>query len=396
MDLKNLMSGIAVVIDDAIENAATGEEGTTGNADLIVRIVERIEQEWNLPFYKANEMPLEQTWPNLLQAASFILLDWRLWPHDVSQLKQAGIEKNIRFLEQAKNYFVPVFIFTNENPEDVKSELSEDIYRGESPEKSFVFIRDKASLLSGDSLNFNAIEDWVRENASVYALKTWEQAFYAAKKELFGSMYERSPDWPKVFWKAYKDDGVDPSSSLTHLINDSLRERMRTNAFEAEILASSSAEVPKADLQALIRETSFRPQEVLLEDEIRCGDVFKQPKRKFLLNLRPDCDCVPRDGTVEEVELYCVEGKTIRDPELREKYKEGHFDERVWESIAFSIYDGKSMRFDFRKLSVKKFSELKKERIGRLLHPYVTRIQQRYALYLQRQGLPRIPKAAVH
>ena len=394
MDLKNLMSGIAVVIDDAIENTVNDDDND--NADLIVSIVERIEQEWNLPFYKTNEMPPEHTWPNLLQAASFILLDWRLWPRDVSQLKQAGVEKNIRFLEQAKNYFVPVFIFTNENPEDVKSELPEDIYREESSEKSFVFIQDKVSLLSGDSLNFNAIEDWIRKNASVYALKTWEQAFYAAKKELFGLMYERSPDWPKVFWKAYQDDGVDPSSSLTHLINDSLRGRMWTNAFEAEILAGSPAEVPKADLQALIRETSFRSQEVLLEDEIRCGDLFKQPKRKFLLNLRPDCDCVPRNGTVDEVELYCVEGKTIRDSELREKYKEGHFDERVWESVAFSIYNGKSMRFDFRKLSVKKFSELKKERIGRLLHPYVTRIQQRYALYLQRQGLPRIPEAAVH
>ena len=126
--------------------------------------------------------------------------------------------------------------------------MPEDIYPEESSEKSFVFIQRKANLLSDDgSLNSSTIEGWVRKNASVYTLKTWEQAFYAAKKELFGSMYARSSDWPRVFWKAYKDDSVDPSSSLTHLINDSLRGRMRTSAFETEILAAPYAEVPRED-----------------------------------------------------------------------------------------------------------------------------------------------------
>ena len=391
MDLKSLLSGIAVVIDDAIEDGPTDEDGETRNPDPIVQIVKRIEQEWDLPFYKVNEIPPEGICPNLLQAASFILLDWRLWPSGASQLERAGIKKNIRFLEQAKDYFVPVFIFTNESPDDVKSELPEAICREGAP----VFIQNKQSLLSGDSLNFSDIDLWIKQNASVYTLKTWEQAYHAAKKELFSSMYTRNPDWPKVFWDAYKSDGVDPSSSLTHLINDSLRGRMRTNTFEAKIFAAPGSEVPGKDLRALIGETSFRSQKTLPRDEIRCGDLFKQSQGKFLLNLRPDCDCVPRQGTIDEVELYCIEGKKMRDSELHKKYQEGHFDERVWESIAFSIYDGKSIRFYLRKLSVKKFSELKDERIGRLLHPYLTRIQQRFALYLQRQGLPRIPEAAI-
>ena len=80
MELKSLMSGIDVVIDDKIKNAATEGDSEDGTGDLIVKIVERVEQEWNLPFYKAKEMPPEEIWPNLLQAASFILLDWELWP----------------------------------------------------------------------------------------------------------------------------------------------------------------------------------------------------------------------------------------------------------------------------------------------------------------------------
>ena len=396
MELKSLMSGIAVVIDDKFDTVAADEDDRDPNEDPIFQIVNRLEQEWNLPFYTASKMPPKEIWPNLLQAASFILLDWKLWPSGASQLEQEGVKENIRFLEKAQEYFVPVFIFTNETPRDVEDHLPHAIYREGSPEKNFVFIRQKASLLSTDSLDFSAIENWIKKNASVYALKTWEQTFHAAKKELFSSMYKRSPDWPRVFWKAYEADGVDPSWSLTHLINDSLQGRMQTSAFEAEVLAAQPAGVPRAELQALIGEASFRPREILPEDEIGCGDLFRLPKGKFLLNLRADCDCVPRgDMRADDVELHCIEGKRMGDAELRRQYNEGRFDERIWESVAFSIHETRSIRFDFRKLRMEKFSNLRDKRIGRLLHPYLTRVQQRYALYSQRQGLPRIPKEAL-
>lgn len=397
MNLKDLLSGIAVVIDDKISNADAGENDDAGSDDPITEIVSRFEREWNLPFYRTDQMPPKDTWPNLLQSASFILLDWKLWPNGASQLEQAGIEKNVQFLEQAKNYFVPVFIFTNESPEDVKNELPKEIYRSESQEKSFLFIQAKGELLSDDSLDLSAVERWMKGSASVYALKTWEQVFRAAKRDLFGSMYARNPDWPRVFWSAYEKDGVDPSFSITHLINDSLRGRTRTTAFEPEILAGFHSEaslVPMDDLRALIHETTFQGAES--EDQIRCGDLFRQPGGKFLLNIRPDCDCIPRDGSgLDAVDLYCIQGKKMREPDLREGYHNGHFSERVDESIVFAAFESKSIRFEFKKLRVEKFGKLKEQRVGRLLHPYLTRIQQRYALFLQRQGLPRIPEAAI-
>ena len=110
MDLKELMTGIGVVIDDAFDGAAAGGEDEAGGADPIFQIVRQLEDEWNLPFYKASAMPPEETWPGLLQSASFILLDWRLWPSGAERLEQAGIERNRRFLDRAKDYFVPVFI----------------------------------------------------------------------------------------------------------------------------------------------------------------------------------------------------------------------------------------------------------------------------------------------
>ncbi len=396
MDLKELMTGIAVVIDDAFDGAAAdrGEAGDDG--DPIFRIVSQLETEWNLPFYKASAMPPENTWPGLLQAASFILLDWRLWPPGAEHLEQAGVASNLRFLERAKDYFVPVFIFTNESVEDVAGRLPEAVYPAESPEKSFVFVRNKADLLTEGALDVDAIDRWVRRNASVYALKTWSCVFQGAKRELFGSMYTRSPDWPRVFWKAYADDGVDPSPSLTHLINDSLRGRMPTSAFEAEVLGKPADGVRGEDLRALIGETSTRKGGVLPADEIACGDMFRDQQGRYRLNLRPDCDCVPRGRTeVNDVDLYLVQGKAMTEDGVRKRYRNGHFEERVWESIAFSVDEGRSLRFDFRTLHVAPFSEWRNRRIGRLLHPYLTRMQQRFGLYLQRQGLPRTPEEAI-
>ena len=83
--------------------------------------------------------------------------------------------------------------------------------------------------------------------------------------------------------------------------------------------------------------------------------------------------------------------------DIKKNYNEGqgHFNERIWESISFCLYEGKTIRFDFRKFEKKIFSQIKNQHVGRLIHPYITRIQQRYALYLQRQALPRIPKIAL-
>ena len=394
--LKDLMSGIAVVIDDKLDIPGDGDTEHGGNVDLITKIVERFEQEWNLPFYKAKEMPKEETWPNLLRAASFILLDWRLWPSGGRELERSGVETNIRLLKQAKNHLVPVFIFSNENHEDIVDKLPTCIYDDSLTERNFIFVQAKSAFLKDDSLNFEAIDSWVEKNASVYALKAWEQAFHAAKKDLFGSMYAINPDWPKVFWKSFYKDRVDPGSSLANMINENLRGRMRTRVFRVEVLGIEPKPVPKQDLRKLIGAASFRAQEALPGDEIRCGDLFKVAENKFLVNIRADCDCIPRRGKVEAVKLYCVEGKSLNDRRVGKKYQNGHFEERAWESVAFSVYQQKTICFDFRKFCVKEYSELKDRRIGRLLHPYVTRIQQRYTSYLQRQGLPRIPEAAVN
>ena len=397
MDIKSLMGGIAVVIDDELQPASTAvgdDVGETG--DLINQIVDWFEREWVLPFVKSASLPEEAHWPNLLQAASFVLLDWRLWGNGGDELKRRTIEDIVRFLQSAKERVVPVFIFTNEAVEEVIAELPSDVYEESGSGKSIVYVGRKDELWTGESADVRALDEWVHGNASVYVLRAWEQVLGSAKRELFRRMWERSVDWPCVFWKSYVEDGADPSASLTSLINDSLTGRMQMDAFEAEYLGGKYGDVSGHDLRGLIAEASFRPENVLPEDEIRCGDLYKGTRSKYLLNLRPDCDCIPRNGGgADEIDLHCIEGKKLSPGEVRRLFNNGHFEERVFQSVVFAIVDGKSILFNFRKLAVMKYSDVKAQRVGRLLHPYVTRIQQRYTMYAQRQALPPIPEAAV-
>lgn len=53
------------------------------------------------------------------------------------------------------------------------------------------------------------------------------------------------------------------------------------------------------------------------------------------------------------------------------------------------------LSFSLRKLSIKKWNDIKDCRCGRLLPPFITKIQQKYSSYIQRQGLPSIPKEAI-
>ncbi len=390
MDTKQLMAGIAVVIDDKLAPDAIPDE------DHIHNIVDWFEQEWALPFMKSASLPAQTRWQNLLRGASFVLLDWRLWGSGGDELKERTITDIVKFLRCAKKNLVPVFIFTNEDKNDVVIELPEDIYEEPDSGRNFVFVGRKDELWSGVSVDVETLHGWIHGNASVYVMRTWEQALGLAKDELFNRMHARSVDWPRAFWKSYVDDNADPSAALTNLINDSLTGRMLMDGFEDEHLGGELGDVPDDELRGLIAEASFRLGELLPEDEVRSGDMYKLAGNKYLLNLRPDCDCIPRNGEdVDEVEIYCVKGKGLRPNQLHEIFNNGHFEERVHESVVFAVAEGKSIMFNFKKLKVMKYADVKDRRMGRLLHPYVTRIQQRYSLYAQRQALPRIPDAAV-
>ena len=142
MDTTDLMSGIAVVIDDAFASKPDAAGIASDREDLIWQIVDWFEREWKVPFVKQESLPQEDLWPNLLRTASFVLLDWQLWGKGGETLKLSVIEEIKGFLTRARENLVPVFILTNAPPDDVTAELRrlpEYVYDERADGTNFVF-----------------------------------------------------------------------------------------------------------------------------------------------------------------------------------------------------------------------------------------------------------------
>ena len=178
----------------------------------------------------------------------------------------------------------------------------------------------------------------------------------------------------------------------------------RTNyEFDEDILESENLDsVPKDDIRKVLEGMKFIKNENLNENEVHTGDIFKEENEtgnfKYLINVRPQCD-ITRNSNPE---LYCLEGKIIDETKINKEdiedpysFKQGHFYEKINNVFVIGIDEGKIIEFKFRNIKIKKYNSIKSIRIGRLLPPYITRIQQKYTLYLQREGVPRIPKEAI-
>ena len=137
-------------------------------------------------------------------------MDWRLWGAGGETLKLSVIEDIKDFLTSARENLVPVFILTNEDPEEVTAELGklpDDVFDEPAAGTNFVFVEQKSTLLVRNvGRRGTRLREWVYGNASVYALKTWHYVYSTVRKsELFQAMCGRSVNWPRVFWETYRD-----------------------------------------------------------------------------------------------------------------------------------------------------------------------------------------------
>ncbi|MDP8314871.1 MAG: hypothetical protein RAP70_07340 [Candidatus Celaenobacter antarcticus] len=400
MDTANLFRGIAVVIDDEI-----GKDDANIN-NLILQIKKK-----NMPYLTYKELPDDSIIDNF-EGISFLLLDWKLQAGTLDEfvtegvtapdtIRQFGIDENIAFLKKLReSCFIPVFIFTNENKENIIQVLKDnDLFQEGKP--NYIFVERKNDL-TGHTKLFKKIDDWIRKTPSIYVLAAWEKVYRSSKTKLFHDFYNLSPSWPNILWKSFADDGVNMSLELGEVITRNLYTRMNPFSFDEKILKKHRGTPPdKNEVRKVLEGERFIKAEGLHKDFIATGDIFKMSGGKFLLNIRPDCDCIPdrsiAEGGADDVKLYLLQGSKItvakEKKAFRKKY--GNFEEADNQSIIFNIIDGRTYDFRYKDLIIKNWSEIKDRRIGRLLPPYITRIQQRYALYLQRQGLPRIPEIAV-
>jgi hypothetical protein len=102
------------------------------------------------------------------------------------------------------------------------------------------------------------------------------------------------------------------------------------------------------------------------------------------------------------VKLYCLSGKVVDESKINSNqndqifFQNGELLEKNNNCYVAFIDDGKIIEFKLREIKIETWSKLKAQRIGRLLPPYITKLQQKHSFYLQRQGLPAIPEEAIN
>lgn len=398
MPTSNLFNGIAVVIDDEI-----GEDSANIN-NLIKQIGKK-----GMPCIKYKELP-ENDIINHLEGISFLLLDWKLQSEDMTDLAKLGViipatikksyvDANIEFLKKIRaKYFFPIFIFTNEDKSTVISTLQDNgLYIDDKPNS--IFVKNKSEL-NGTKRLFIEIDKWAKNTLSIYVLKEWEKEYNNAKNQLFHDFHTFGPSWPKILWKNYKDDGANPSIELGDLITHNIHTRMAPFSFDDGVLGKRGRKVQDDEVLKVLEGERFIKSDKLHKEDIATGDMFfgktnKDGNEWYWLNVRAQCDLARESNP----KMYCLKGRVLQKSKIGVKngipFIDGQFIEKVNHSIIGCIDNGNIIEFLFKDLHIINWNSMKGKRIGRLLPPYITSIQQRYGLYLQRQGLPRIPDIVV-
>lgn len=108
-----------------------------------------------------------------------------------------------------------------------------------------------------------------------------------------------------------------------------------------------------------------------------------------------------RNGNNDNVMLYLLNGRVVDEEELckDEVFNEQFgFSRPMNRAYLFPIDHGKCVAFNFCDIKKVKVRDLANEgsvRIGRVTAPHITDIRQRYSLWLQREGLPKVPAFSV-
>ena len=390
MENENLFKGIGMVVDDHVYR---------GN-DVINGIVKYLENDNHLPLVKYEALP-DKIESICFSNLSFLLLDWELntlvdddgLPIQDATLKAQNARENVDFIKQVVDKVViPIFIFSNEDVNSIKNTLSEyNII--DDDEKSPIFILSKSELFDNDKkcIMFDKVNEWLKDTPSIYVTQKWKTAYLEAINGMALDMREASPFWPNLLWACYKKDGVNPSEEISSLINQNALSRIQPVEFDENILSCRKA-CDEHILKSLFERQCFMRNEYL-GGLSSTGDIYKW-QQKYFLNIRPSCDCVGRD---KKNKIYLIKGDKVKDKEIQnglfnDKY--GNFNEQSNFVIVGPI-DGFFFRFKFKDIVIEDFEEKKDKRIGRLLPPFITRVTQKYGLYIHRQGLPRLPKEVI-
>lgn len=383
--------GPAVVVDDKIGQRADG----------MLDVLEQIAAA-GMPVVTRTELPPDNEidhWGGF----SLIVLDWELMsvdeelagiaaPEGLSRQNAAAVAEFVEKL--LKKLYSPIFILSNEDVDEIRQELADRLQVVKTQVESRVLVRAKSAVANN---LFEVLNDWMKSHPAVYALKRWELGYAEARRQMFHDFELGSTQWPRILWKTSKADGTNPHFELSETISRNILHRFEPLVFDDDSLdVEGDWPESRPAVRMVVHRNAVVDQNSLHDDVIMPGDFFAVEGKDstILINVTPACDLVARKGAnLDDVPMILLEGELLGSAEFsskskREKLRSPDGAEIIWVLRS----DGRPYRFLFKSWRSAKWGDHKSRRKGRLLEPYITLLQQRFALHFHRQGLPRLPE----
>ena len=430
MDVEKLFNGIAVIVDNEIEKKTSA----------IYKIKQLIEAK-NIPVAVFSEIPQLDVIP-ALASASFVILDWDYTNGELEVeegervtipggLVENEEERLIEFIKKLlTDVFVPVFIFTAKQPDTVIDSLKEASL-WDDKKTNRIFVKQKIDVDTEEEL-FSAITEWIKKMPSAYVLKEWERVLRETQNAMFNEFYSYSPNWAQIIWNMLKEDSIENQQEFGDFVTRSLQNRIQNYSFdEASIQSDTPPNIE--ELRKVVegeRYLSYMEQPA----QAYTGDLFKDGS-KYYLNIRAQCSLAREADPV----VYCIRGKKLKSKDIvsedirlttkrelvfsakkhfsldqmceicqdAEKlaefnrhfskhrnsifFRKGTILERDDKVIIGCVAGEEAIQFDMD-LEVLNFNAWKDKRIGKILPPYITKIQQKCAVNMVREGVTPLPK----
>lgn len=396
----SLLNGCALVIDDELIDTKSS----------VSKIVSTLESEGTL-FIKLGDLPAENARGNL-SGVSFIILDWDIkrkaqdtLPEGVllgGALGDANANDNIAFIKDVlKAYFIPVFVFSQENIESINMRLRADAEIELALDRR-VFVKAKSDLTGSKVKTY--LNKWLKKNRTFFALKMFEEQLDKSKNSFLVEVGGFDSEWANCVYNIIKldhmgDDGLPIqyllNAEFMELLTNSLLGRMNNIDFSEARFVQRPRKIQKAHIDKIFESIKFYKY----GNEIDNGQAFEgdlyqrhengQPQNEYMVNINAPCD-------LRKEKILFLVGKT------KTKYRENG--KSFFQLPCFAGKPAIEFRFDDRHrisrtdnlsvLSVLENGQPSKsfKRIGRITVPYITAIRNEFAHFISRQGLPRHPK----
>lgn len=390
--LKLLLNSTAVVIDDEIES-----EGTQINI-----LIKELEKHGTL-FVKLPEINVQSI--EAFSNTAFIILDWEFneekyeLPEGVSlgsEFVENTHDKTVDFIKQVTSkYYLPILIFSQQSCSNIKSRLENNEYLKHCIETGRIGIFHKQDLIPDKVVEY--LDDWLTNNLSAHLFIHLRNIMGDTQHQFYNEFDGCSVDWPNHVYNNLKQDNpVDINQEFQEFILTALASRVSPTKFDATF--KDIAGLSRDEILKIYSCIKFIKYDTKQQIGVGSGDLYRLVNsdgsfcNKYMLNITAPCD-------LRKEKMLFLRGQAFND-NVEFDYKD-----KVCEHSIYQICDNDCIRFKFdtfERIKVKndgamitidktKTQAETWKRIGRVVHPYITNIQDRFSHYIVRRGVTRTP-----